>query len=133
MAHHINLSTFGNELADAYNKVVSSSTSTNWALFGYDKNTNDLRVTGTGGLFFPLGNSQKMVVWKNCKKNLKTARHNMHLQELLTLRLGFRSLFSSIGFVFVVSELTKVTVFLSAKRRLFLRIQTTSRQDSKYE
>eukprot|EP00118_Oscarella_pearsei_P024823 m.306878 g.306878 ORF g.306878 m.306878 type:complete len:510 (+) comp41664_c0_seq1:50-1579(+) len=48
----VNLSKFGKELKEAYEDVISSETGTDWALFGYDKQSNDLKVveTGDGGI-----------------------------------------------------------------------------------
>jgi hypothetical protein len=48
----LDLSHYGKELKAAYEDVLSDSSDTNWALFGYDKQTNDLKVveTGDGGI-----------------------------------------------------------------------------------
>ncbi|XP_028829524.1 drebrin-like a [Denticeps clupeoides] len=44
----VNLSKNGKELAAAYSEVVDGRTSTNWALFTYEGNTNDIQVAGKG-------------------------------------------------------------------------------------
>lgn len=49
MSHYVNFSTHGNKIKEAYESVLSSSSSIDWALFGYDKNSNDLMVEETGG------------------------------------------------------------------------------------
>ncbi|XP_053125021.1 drebrin-like protein isoform X2 [Hemicordylus capensis] len=48
----LNLSRNGPALQEAYGRVVSSASPTDWALFTYEGNSNDLRVacTGDGGL-----------------------------------------------------------------------------------
>ena len=48
----LNLSRNGQALQEAYSRVVASGSPTNWALFTYEGNSNDLRVaeTGEGGL-----------------------------------------------------------------------------------
>ncbi len=52
MEHRISFSTHSKEITDAYQNVRSPTCATNWALFGYSKNSNELCVvsTGTGGL-----------------------------------------------------------------------------------
>ncbi|KAI8854666.1 hypothetical protein BC829DRAFT_158831 [Chytridium lagenaria] len=40
--------TFPKAVNDAYLEVLAESNSTNWVLFGYDKNSNDLKVVGSG-------------------------------------------------------------------------------------
>ncbi|KAG5272755.1 hypothetical protein AALO_G00168950 [Alosa alosa] len=44
----VNLSKNGTELSAAYGEVLDRKSSTNWALFTYEGNTNDIRVAGTG-------------------------------------------------------------------------------------
>ncbi|XP_063066120.1 drebrin-like a [Engraulis encrasicolus] len=44
----VNLSKNGTELSAAYNEVLDGKRSTNWALFTYEGNTNDIRVAGKG-------------------------------------------------------------------------------------
>ncbi|XP_048037017.1 drebrin-like a isoform X2 [Megalobrama amblycephala] len=44
----VNLSKNGPALTDAYNEVVNGKTSTNWVLFTYEGNSNDIRVAGKG-------------------------------------------------------------------------------------
>lgn len=48
----INLEKYKSELQEAYKDVLNEKTDTDWALFGYDKQSNDLKVvsTGSGGL-----------------------------------------------------------------------------------
>ncbi|XP_030628267.1 drebrin-like b isoform X2 [Chanos chanos] len=48
----VNLSKNGPALTAAYNEVVNEKSDTDWALFTYEGNTNDIRLaeTGTGGL-----------------------------------------------------------------------------------
>ncbi|XP_065161241.1 drebrin-like protein [Atheta coriaria] len=48
----INLNKHKDELTNAYKDVISEKTDTDWALFGYEGQTNDLKVvnTGSGGL-----------------------------------------------------------------------------------
>ncbi|XP_062995302.1 drebrin-like protein isoform X4 [Elgaria multicarinata webbii] len=44
----LNLSRNGPALQEAYGRVVASASPTDWALFTYEGNSNDLRVAGTG-------------------------------------------------------------------------------------
>uniref|UniRef100_A0A8D0DKX1 Drebrin like n=1 Tax=Salvator merianae TaxID=96440 RepID=A0A8D0DKX1_SALMN len=44
----LNLSRNGPALQEAYGRVVASSSPTDWALFTYEGNSNDLRVAGSG-------------------------------------------------------------------------------------
>ncbi|XP_054853609.1 drebrin-like protein isoform X3 [Eublepharis macularius] len=44
----LNLSKNGPALQEAYGRVVASASPTDWALFTYEGNSNDLRVAGTG-------------------------------------------------------------------------------------
>ncbi|XP_067289860.1 drebrin-like a isoform X2 [Pseudorasbora parva] len=44
----VNLSKNGPTLTDAYNEVVNGKTDTNWVLFTYEGNSNDIRVAGKG-------------------------------------------------------------------------------------
>ncbi|TRY85464.1 hypothetical protein DNTS_008578 [Danionella cerebrum] len=44
----VNLSKNGHALAEAYNEVVNGKTDTNWVLFTYEGNSNDIRVAGKG-------------------------------------------------------------------------------------
>lgn len=44
----VNLSKNGAALQDAYKDVVDGKTKTNWALFTYEGNSNDIRLAGTG-------------------------------------------------------------------------------------
>ncbi|KAJ6658730.1 hypothetical protein lerEdw1_019890 [Lerista edwardsae] len=44
----LNLSRNGPALQEAYSRVVASASPTDWALFTYEGNSNDLRVAGTG-------------------------------------------------------------------------------------
>ncbi|XP_013909632.1 PREDICTED: drebrin-like protein [Thamnophis sirtalis] len=44
----LNLSRNGPALQEAYGRVVASGSRTDWALFTYEGNSNDLRVAGTG-------------------------------------------------------------------------------------
>ncbi|XP_048368609.1 drebrin-like protein isoform X2 [Sphaerodactylus townsendi] len=44
----LNLSKNGPALQEAYGRVVASTSPTDWALFTYEGNSNDLRVAGTG-------------------------------------------------------------------------------------
>uniref|UniRef100_A0A8C6X699 Drebrin like n=1 Tax=Naja naja TaxID=35670 RepID=A0A8C6X699_NAJNA len=44
----LNLSRNGLALQEAYGRVVASGSPTDWALFTYEGNSNDLRVAGTG-------------------------------------------------------------------------------------
>ncbi|XP_067255171.1 drebrin-like a isoform X2 [Chanodichthys erythropterus] len=44
----VNLSKNGPALTDAYNEVVNGKTDTNWVLFTYEGNSNDIRVAGKG-------------------------------------------------------------------------------------
>ncbi|KAK7120888.1 hypothetical protein R3I94_020767 [Phoxinus phoxinus] len=44
----VNLSKNGPALTDAYNDVVNGKTDTNWVLFTYEGNSNDIRVAGKG-------------------------------------------------------------------------------------
>lgn len=44
----IDLDTNRNSILQAFNDVVSDKTSTDWALFGYEGQTNVLKVVGTG-------------------------------------------------------------------------------------
>jgi hypothetical protein len=57
----LDLSHYGKELKAAYEDVLSDSSDTNWALFGYDKQTNDLKVVETGGLFCICNPSMRIV------------------------------------------------------------------------
>ncbi|KAI8636889.1 hypothetical protein BD408DRAFT_425418 [Parasitella parasitica] len=52
MSFHVNFTTHGAKLKDAYEAVVSQTNDTNWLIYAYDKGTYDLRVqqTGDGGL-----------------------------------------------------------------------------------
>uniref|UniRef100_A0A8C8ZVQ1 Drebrin like n=1 Tax=Prolemur simus TaxID=1328070 RepID=A0A8C8ZVQ1_PROSS len=43
-----NLSRNGPALQEAYGRVVTEKSPTDWALFTYEGNTNDIRVAGTG-------------------------------------------------------------------------------------
>uniref|UniRef100_A0A3B5MH60 ADF-H domain-containing protein n=1 Tax=Xiphophorus couchianus TaxID=32473 RepID=A0A3B5MH60_9TELE len=45
----VNLSKNGLALMAAYKKVVDAKTDTDWALFTYEGNSNDLRLAETGG------------------------------------------------------------------------------------
>ncbi|KAI2545691.1 DBNL isoform 11 [Pan troglodytes] len=44
-----NLSRNGPALQEAYVRVVTEKSPTDWALFTYEGNSNDIRVAGTGG------------------------------------------------------------------------------------
>ncbi|XP_025128384.3 drebrin-like protein isoform X6 [Bubalus bubalis] len=44
----VNLSRNGPKLLEAYERVVNEKSSTDWALFTYEGNSNDIRVAGTG-------------------------------------------------------------------------------------
>uniref|UniRef100_A0A4W2DVG9 ADF-H domain-containing protein n=1 Tax=Bos indicus x Bos taurus TaxID=30522 RepID=A0A4W2DVG9_BOBOX len=44
----VNLSRNGPALLEAYQQVVNEKSSTDWALFTYEGNSNDIRVAGTG-------------------------------------------------------------------------------------
>uniref|UniRef100_A0A671SEZ4 Drebrin-like protein B n=1 Tax=Sinocyclocheilus anshuiensis TaxID=1608454 RepID=A0A671SEZ4_9TELE len=44
----VNLSKNGPALTDAYNEVVNGRTGTNWVLFTYEGNSNDIRFAGKG-------------------------------------------------------------------------------------
>lgn len=44
----VNLSKNGAKLQDAYKDVVDGKTKTNWALYTYEGNSNDIRLAGTG-------------------------------------------------------------------------------------
>ncbi|XP_069417259.1 drebrin-like protein isoform X10 [Ovis canadensis] len=44
----VNLSRNGPALLEAYERVVNEKSSTDWALFTYEGNSNDIRVAGTG-------------------------------------------------------------------------------------
>ncbi|KAI8149420.1 hypothetical protein BJV82DRAFT_123003 [Fennellomyces sp. T-0311] len=48
MSLHVNFSTHGQDLKNAYTAVISDSDPTDWLIYSYDKGTNDLRVQGTG-------------------------------------------------------------------------------------
>ncbi|KAJ3267527.1 hypothetical protein HK104_005798, partial [Borealophlyctis nickersoniae] len=52
MATQVNFSTFSQQLTSSYQKVLSASDPTNWALYSYDKGGNDLKLveSGDGGL-----------------------------------------------------------------------------------
>ncbi|XP_066506621.1 drebrin-like a isoform X2 [Hoplias malabaricus] len=45
----VNLSKNGASLSAAYNEVVNGNTDTDWVLFTYEGNTNDIQVAGKGG------------------------------------------------------------------------------------
>lgn len=50
-SHQVNLSTHGHDLKAAYDSILrptDAKNGDNWALFGYDKGTNDLKVLGRG-------------------------------------------------------------------------------------
>lgn len=51
MSLHVNFSTHGQDLKNAYNAVLSDNDPTDWLIYSYDKGTNDLRVQGTGGTY----------------------------------------------------------------------------------
>uniref|UniRef100_A0A663EDA5 ADF-H domain-containing protein n=1 Tax=Aquila chrysaetos chrysaetos TaxID=223781 RepID=A0A663EDA5_AQUCH len=44
----LNLSKNGRALQEAYGRVVAAGSPTDWALFTYEGNSNDLRVAGSG-------------------------------------------------------------------------------------
>ncbi|ORZ16034.1 hypothetical protein BCR41DRAFT_353416 [Lobosporangium transversale] len=50
MSLQVNFTTYGHDLKAAYDTILTGDpkTSDNWALFGYDKGTNDLKVLGQG-------------------------------------------------------------------------------------
>lgn len=48
LAMAVNLSRNGPALLEAYERVVNEKSSTDWALFTYEGNSNDIRVAGTG-------------------------------------------------------------------------------------
>ncbi|KAG0259227.1 hypothetical protein BG011_002782 [Mortierella polycephala] len=51
MSHQVNFTTHGHDLRAAYEAILRSTnpkTDDNWAMFGYDKGTNDLKVLGQG-------------------------------------------------------------------------------------
>ncbi|KAI7857163.1 hypothetical protein BDC45DRAFT_501835 [Circinella umbellata] len=48
MSLHVNFSTHGQDLKNAYNAVLSDNDPTDWLIYSYDKGTNDLRVQGSG-------------------------------------------------------------------------------------
>ncbi|KAI9298524.1 putative drebrin family b, partial [Neoconidiobolus thromboides FSU 785] len=48
MSISLNLSTHSKDLKSAYQTVIDKSSDTDWALFEYEKGTNDLKVSGTG-------------------------------------------------------------------------------------
>lgn len=56
----INLGKNLNELTAAWHSVVDDKSSTNWALFGYEGQTNNLKVVGTGD-----GGLDEMIGWLN--------------------------------------------------------------------
>uniref|UniRef100_A0A3Q3IA11 ADF-H domain-containing protein n=1 Tax=Monopterus albus TaxID=43700 RepID=A0A3Q3IA11_MONAL len=45
----VNLSKNGAALMAAYKEVVDGKSGTNWALFTYEGNSNDIRLAGKGG------------------------------------------------------------------------------------
>ncbi|KAK3521531.1 hypothetical protein QTP70_009026 [Hemibagrus guttatus] len=47
--HRVNLSKHGAALSDAYNEVVEGKTATDWALFTYEGNSNDIQIAAKGG------------------------------------------------------------------------------------
>ncbi|EDM00306.1 drebrin-like, isoform CRA_a [Rattus norvegicus] len=49
----VNLSRNGPALQEAYVRVVTEKSPTDWALFTYEGNSNDIRVAGTGGEYEP--------------------------------------------------------------------------------
>ncbi|KAG0258075.1 hypothetical protein DFQ27_004808 [Actinomortierella ambigua] len=48
MSLQVNFTTHGKDLRVTYEDILNSSSGNDWALFGYDKGTNDLKVLGTG-------------------------------------------------------------------------------------
>ncbi|KAG0227524.1 hypothetical protein BGW42_002916 [Actinomortierella wolfii] len=48
MSLQVNFTTHGKDLRVTYEDILNSSSANDWALFGYDKGTNDLKVLGTG-------------------------------------------------------------------------------------
>uniref|UniRef100_A0A673M7C6 Drebrin-like protein B n=1 Tax=Sinocyclocheilus rhinocerous TaxID=307959 RepID=A0A673M7C6_9TELE len=63
----VNLSKNGPALTDAYNEVVNGRTATNWVLFTYEGNSNDIRVAGKGD-----GGLEEMVEELNSGKIMYT-------------------------------------------------------------
>ncbi|KAL1924197.1 uncharacterized protein VTP21DRAFT_7232 [Calcarisporiella thermophila] len=52
MSLHVNFNTHSQDLQSSYASVLNNDASVNWALYGYDRGTNDLKLiaTGDGGL-----------------------------------------------------------------------------------
>lgn len=52
MSLSIDLTTYGKQLQQTYDKIISSSADTSWAVFSYDKGaSNELKVQSTGSMF----------------------------------------------------------------------------------
>jgi hypothetical protein len=49
MSLPVNFTTHGSQLREAYTAVRDGHQDIEWAVFGYDKGTNDLKVLETGG------------------------------------------------------------------------------------
>jgi drebrin-like protein len=49
MSLKVNFATHSKELNTTYKAVLNGDDGVSWALFGYDKGTNDLKVLGSGG------------------------------------------------------------------------------------
>jgi hypothetical protein len=51
MSLTVNFSAHSRELTEAYQQVRTGDPNKEWAVFGYDKGTNDLKVLETGGRY----------------------------------------------------------------------------------
>jgi hypothetical protein len=55
MSLSIDLTTHGKQLQQVYDKIISGSEDTSWAVFSYDKGaSNELKVQSQGGIIHPL-------------------------------------------------------------------------------
>jgi hypothetical protein len=55
MSLSIDLTTHGKQLQQVYDKIISGSEDTSWAVFSYDKGaSNELKVQSQGGITHPL-------------------------------------------------------------------------------
>ena len=113
MSLSVNFFTHNRELTETYQQVRTGDPDKEWAVFGYDKGTNDLKVLEVGGRWNEHVRPREhdtltsvatrgiilQLVWTSWLKSLATARFSMHSRGLSSLQADCPSLFSSAGWV----------------------------------
>ena len=69
MSLSIDLTTHGKQLQQVYDKIISGSPDTSWAVFSYDKGaSNELKVQSQGGTAVPLPFLQELSTDDDCRR-----------------------------------------------------------------